>query len=274
MNHPLALVVYNRPKHTKHVIDRLRPMAPRPMYVFSDGPKNEADGLQVGRVRGQATLIDWATPLQLWQAKNIGLAASILNAVNVVFETFETVIILEDDCLPGPHFMAFMSECLDRYKDDPQVLCVTGYTVNIPQPTQWDCYFMPRIETWGWATWRDKWALYRSDIAEAYRDALGKRVDLAKGGPDVPAMIQAKVEGHSDSWSPGWMLAGYLNEMYCVFPTVSHIQNIGMDGSGAHCGKSDRWITAITDEKPTRFPDGFVENKTIEDHVREYHAHY
>ena len=277
MTHPLALVIYNRPEHLRQVMEALAPQKPEPLYIFADGPMDE---VAVKEARDMAwNMANWTDRrLLLGQPKNLGLAASIINAVDQAMKYNDTVIILEDDCVPGPHFMAFMDECLKRYKDDPKVLCCTGYTVNIPddlkQAHDWDVYFMPRTETWGWATWRHKWRLYRRDVGVAYREALQRRVDLAAGGPDVPGMIEDRVDNKSDSWSPGWMLAAYLNDMYCAFPMTSHIQNIGVDGSGRHCGQSEIWKTEIATEKPTRFPKGFIKNKAIEDYVREYHAHY
>lgn len=281
MSHPLALIVYNRSKHTKQVLDALRSQAPDPMYVFSDGAKDQVDAVNVTGARVVLSAINWTTPLETWQPTNIGLADSIIGAVDTVLERYETVIVLEDDCLPGPHFMAWMNKCLDSYKDDPGILAISGYTVNIPEHLRggWDCYIMPRIETWGWATWREKWKLYERDVETALQRAKDKGVDLAQGGPDVPAMLEARARGDSQSWSPGWMLAAYLNEMYCVFPMVSHVQNIGTNGSGVHCGASERWRTAIAEEELIRLfasaeAGKLAHGQAIIDYVREYHAHY
>ena len=277
MTHPLALIIYNRPNHLRRVIEALAPQKPEPLYIFADGPKAGETEL-VKETRDLAwNMTDWTERrLLVGRHDNVGLAASIVGAVDGVMKHNETCIVLEDDCVPGPYFMAFMEECLNRYEDDRKVLCCTGYTVNLPEDmgVDWDCYFMPRIETWGWGTWRHKWEMYRRDLGKAYQEALRRRVDLTRGGPDVPAMIEARLDGQGDSWSPGWMLACYLEDMYCVFPTTSHIQNIGMDGSGAHCGPSDRWYSEIATVKPTRFPKGFIKNKRIEDYVRQYHSRY
>ena len=53
---PVALFVYNRPEHTRRTIASLQKcsLAERTqLYVFSDGPKDEADQIKVAEVRKQ-----------------------------------------------------------------------------------------------------------------------------------------------------------------------------------------------------------------------------
>ena len=47
-------------------------------------------------------------------------------------------------------------------------------------------------------------------------------------------MLTQQMNGKIDTWDIQWGLAHTLNSAYCVFPTVSKIQNIGTDGSGVH----------------------------------------
>lgn len=269
--HPLALIIYNRPAHLRRVLEALEPQRPDPLYIFSDGPKQ---GHNVDEARAQIEVaLRWTAPIVCWRKTNLGLGASVVAAVDHVLREHDAVIVLEDDCEPGPHFMAWMNDCLDLYKDDPRILSVSGYTVNIPAELRnGGGYLMPRIETWGWATWKHKWALYERDVGQALHKAETMKVPLDRGGPDVPAMIQARAEGRSQSWSPGWMLAAYLNDMRCLYPSVSHVQNIGTDGSGVHCGKSERWVTEIAQE-PLDALD-VVDDEAIAQHVWDYHGNY
>uniref|UniRef100_A0A6M3LWJ8 Putative glycosyltransferase n=1 Tax=viral metagenome TaxID=1070528 RepID=A0A6M3LWJ8_9ZZZZ len=271
MNHPLALIIYNRPDHLRRVLEALAPQEPEPLYIFSDGPR---PGETVDTARAQiGKALEWTAPILCWRETNLGLGASVVAAVDHVLARHDTVIVLEDDCEPGPHFMAWMNNCLDLYRHDPHILSISGYTVNIPEHLRHDrdAYMMPRIETWGWATWRDKWVLYERDKEVALSRAEALEIPLDRGGPDVPAMLR----GSSQSWSPGWMLACYLNDMFCVYPMVSHVQNIGMDGSGVNCGTSERWVTAIAEQEPEKYPVTVQEwMEPIGDYVRAYHAHY
>lgn len=278
MSYPVALIAYNRPEHLRQVLDALKANKPKELWIFCDSAKDDAAEPAVEEVRQIVKgLKRRKVYISSW-SPHAGLGQSVLNAVTAMMNIHKAAIILEDDCVPGPQFLNYMNACLDKYRDNERVLAISGYTVQLPEAMlanhPWDCYFFPRIETWGWATWRHKWELYRRDIQQAYAEAQEKKIDLDRGGPDVPAMIDARAQGRTQSWSPGWMLAGYLNDMVCVYPTVSHIQNIGTDGSGVHCGPSERWVTAIAQTKPTRFPDDLVENEEIRRFVWEYHKTY
>jgi len=277
MNHPVALTVYNRPRHTARVLDTLRGHDIQSLYIFGDGPRTASDRVAVREVRDLVRAIDWVAPEILFlRDNNVGLRGSLVAAVDHVLNKNETVIVLEDDCVPGPHFFTFIDECLTRYKDDSKVLGITGYTVPVPKAIldsyPYDCYLFPRIGSWGWATWRDRWALYEHDFAAAYERAKQSGCDLTTGGSDLPSMIERSIAGHLDIWTPGWLLANALTDTYYIYPTASHITNIGHDGSGVHCGKSSRYDTPIAKTKPTRFPARAPEpDRRIIENFKEYY---
>jgi hypothetical protein len=57
-----------------------------------------------------------------------------------------------------PGFMRYMNAALIKYKDQANVYCINSINepVDVPQ-NGFDAYFMGRINSWGWGTWRDKW---------------------------------------------------------------------------------------------------------------------
>jgi len=275
VEHPVALITYNRPVHTARVLEQLERLQPKPLFVFSDGPKDRNDEAAIGAVRELIGGITWTRPILSLGSRNLGLRGSLLDAVDRVLSIYDTVIVLEDDCVPGPYFLEFVSECLDRYAEDEWVLSVAGYTVplsgtNVGYP--YDAYFNTRAETWGWATWRRAWCHYERDVSTAYRRALRENVDLTQGGTDVPGMIQKFVAGHLDAWSPGWLLAHYLRRAYCVYPTYSHVENIGFDGSGQHCGPSNYYDSPPCTVRPSRYPAKLIEYPPITQRVKDFYS--
>lgn len=276
INHPYTLVVYNRPEHTKRVIESLSKFRPEPLYVFCDGPKSHRDVHDVEAVWdivvGRAT---WTKPVLIAREKNLGLARSVIAAVDYVLERHETIILLEDDCVIGTYFPYFVETCLEKYKNNPKVLGVTGYTVSIPETLResypWDLYFFPRPGSWSWATWCRAWQLYDRDFTEALAEAERDNVDLAVGGDDVPDLIQKASRGKLDAWTPGWLTA-VARHGFFVYPVVSHVQNIGMDGTGVHCGTTKRFDTKMATEQPRRFPDSTILDSGIWYNFRSYYT--
>jgi hypothetical protein len=64
------------------------------------------------------------------------------------------------------------------------------------------------------------------------------------------------LQGHVKAvWTLPGLLSVYLNRGSFIYPTVSHIDNIGMDGTGVHCGKTDKYLTTLADAPARRFPD-------------------
>lgn len=275
--HPIVLTVYNRPLHTARVLAALWEHRVEPLYIFCDGPKGSNDVGAVREVRQRVANIRWTVPTVIAQRENMGLSHSIVAAVDFVLGRHDSMILLEDDCIPGPYFFDYMFECLDRYKDDDQAMSIGGYTPPLPQAVledyPWDVYFAPRIESWGWGTWQRAWKYYERDVASAFQQALKEGVSLKQGGADVPAMIYRKIAGQLDAWSPGWLLGVYLNKGYCVYPTVSHIHNIGFGGGGVHCQSGgSRFVSPMADRRPTRFPDNVVVNAEIVRAMKEFYS--
>lgn len=275
MEHPVALVAYNRPEHLKRVLVALWRQRVEPLYIFIDGPKDSADAERVMEVRRLVAGISWTCPTVYARNKNQGLAASICDAVDHVLMRHSTVILLEDDCVPGGFFFPYIYSCLDLYRDVAEIMGVTGYTVPIPQSIRdsypWDVYFCPRAGSWGWGTWRRAWNTHIRDYEELYKQLDKADIDVTQGGKDVSVYADQVRNAGKDIWTPSWILSVYLAGGQFIYPMISHIQNIGWDSSGTHCGTSDRYATPMATSVPTRFPPSAVFDSRLRDNFRRYY---
>jgi len=271
-----GLVTFNRPAHTKRVIDVLREHRVEPLFVFVDGPRNSTDVNQISDVRKEIATIEWTRPIIYSHNENWGLKRSLVNAVNAMLASFNSMVLIEDDCVPGPWFFDFMQQCLSRYEKEERVMSVSGYTVPIPEALKMryesDVYFHPRISSWGWGTWRRAWNFRQECLDAGMRIAHEQKIDLNRAGRDVPNLIDAQMRGTIDAWTPSWILGVLLRDGLCVYPTVSHVKNIGFDGTGVHCTKSTQYDSPIAVSPAIHFPAEPFTDEAFRRHLNSFYG--
>ncbi|MEA2512437.1 MAG: hypothetical protein QOJ59_1924 [Thermomicrobiales bacterium] len=244
---PVALFIYNRPDHVRRTIASLRGcdgFAASPVYVFADGPKTEEDDRVVHAARAVARdlLGDRATFIE--QASNRGLANSIIAGVTQLCDQFGRVIVVEDDLLLSPRFLRFVNEGLERYRDEPRVMQISGHIYDVPTLRDYaEALFLPLTTSWGWGTWQRSWQLFdeRAGGWEAFlrnRQAC-RRFDL-DGRFSYSRMLEAQMRGKRDSWAIRWYYSVFNRGGLVLFPPRSLVQNAGLDGSGTHIRRARR----------------------------------
>jgi hypothetical protein len=60
-------------------------------------------------------------------AKNWGLAASIIDGVTNIVNQYGNIIVLEDDIVTSPYFLKFMNDALNFYANNPKVWHIAGW---------------------------------------------------------------------------------------------------------------------------------------------------
>jgi hypothetical protein len=186
--------------------------------------------------------------------KSKGLARSITEGVGSVCQEHGGAIVLEDDIVPLPGFLSFMNEALGKYRDNRNVMQISGYAYPIPiEPLSH--VFLPLTSCWGWATWQRAWTEYHWDREEAQKDLQNPdfvhRFDLGGAYP-YSQLLQDVVRGKSDSWGVIWYWNVFRRGGVSLFPSNSLVENIGWDGTGEH-GSPD-WQNVISSEKKSRSP--------------------
>ena len=171
MKTPLLLLNFNRPHHTEGLINNLRLIRPSHIYFAIDGPRvgREDDVENCRLVENTLNFIDWPCDIKLSKNKtNLGLRRNVKLNLDWFFNENETGIILEDDIRFGTDFFKYCNHALENYHTDHRVGVISGNNLMShlkDYPRKLDDSFLCRIfHCWGWATWRDCWALYDDSI--------------------------------------------------------------------------------------------------------------
>lgn len=245
MNAPIALFVYNRVDHLRKSVEALRfnDLADSSiLYIFSDAAKSDLDEHSVKLVREYIkTIKGFDRIIIIEQAENLGLSRSIISGVTLLCREHGRVIVLEDDIVTSQYFLTYMNDALNMYQNDQKVMSIHGYKFPIDYELS-ETFFLKGANSWGWATWGNKWSYFEQDgmiLLKMIQDKnLSHEFDV-DGTCNYTDMLRDQVLGKNDSWAIRWRASVFLNDGLTLFPVASHALNIGHDLTGVHCGISD-----------------------------------
>ncbi len=259
---PILLFVYNRPEHTRRCIESLRLNAcacESPLFIYSDAAR-DADSLEaVEETRRYIRTVSGFASVQIIEREeNMGLARSIIDGVSTQVTHFGRVIVLEDDLVVAPHFLSFMNDALETYRDEPRVghiqACDFTHDPSLP-----DTFLIRWTGSWGWGTWERAWRLFNPDgrqlLGELQDRRLTRRFDFG-GAYGFTRMLRRQIEGKNNSWAIRWNASLFLADVLSLNVGRSLVRNTGFDGSGTHCGNdglydSTLWLDPLPVEKIT-----------------------
>lgn len=240
---PVCLFVYNRPSHTRQTLDCLSKAKLADssiLYIFCDGPKESADieGIEkIKQVQELALLENRFKEVNVVVSEiNIGLGRSVINGVSNVLGKHDTVIVLEDDILVHADFLVFTNYYLQMYKNNCEVMHISGFQRN-----SWLQFFLPRVfftrfmDCWGWATWADRWKLLVTDISvfDKYLTLKKNKKRFDFSTLEHSAQFDMNRDGLK-TWAIFWYATIAMFNGLCLKPRFSYTKNIGNDGSGAN----------------------------------------
>ena len=248
---PIILFVYNRLTHTCQTIEALKKniLANKSdLIIFSDAPKSEVQTKAVRELREYIHQIEGFKSITIIERdKNWGLANSIIDGVTSVVNQYGRVIVLEDDLVTSPYFLQYMNDGLNIYEKNEDVASIHGYVYPIEgQP---EIFFLRGADCWGWATWKDQWAVFEPDGAKLLDELKRKKLINRFDFNDTYAyskMLADQIIGKNNSWAVRWYASAFLNNKYTLYPGKSLVLNIGNDGSGTHCGETSAFSSQLS----------------------------
>ena len=257
---PIVLFTYNRLDHTRKTVEALQRNVyakESVLYIYSDAPKSEAAVEAVQAVRDYLRMIDGFREVHIiLREENWGLARNIMDGVTQIVNQYGKIIVLEDDIVTSRYFLKYMNDALEIYKKTPQVMNVSAYMYPLVTADLPEAFFMHYGYCWGWATWKDAWDLFerapKKLIQEFTKDDI-YHFNL-EGAVDVWQQVIANEEGRLYTWAVFWYAAIFRNKGLTLTPRTSLTLNVGMDGTGEHCGTTKLYDSTVNSGAIQYFP--------------------
>lgn len=275
---PILLFVYNRPQHTQMVIQSLQQNSlakESELFIYSDAAKSEEAQPAVDDVRKLIHSINgFAGVTIIERGKNWGLANNIIDGVSTRVKEYGRVIVLEDDLVVAPHFLRFMNDALEVYKNEPKVGHIQACEF-FEDPTLPDTFLIKWTGSWGWATWERAWNLFNPDgktlLKELEERKLTKMFDF-NNSYGFTRMLRKQIVGKNNSWAIRWNASLFLNDVLSLNVGKSLVQNAGFDGTGTNCGGGGLYASTLYQEKlPVKKIEPIEENKKARKSMENYY---
>lgn len=274
---PVCLFNYNRLLETKQTVEALKNnylAFASELFIFSDGPKDDASAKKVNEVREYLKTINGFKSITIYESPtNKGLANSIISGVTEIIEKHGKVIVLEDDLITSPNFLNFMNQALNFYEKNNKIFSISGYTLELPslKYTKKDFYYGYRASSWGWATWLDRWQKVDWEIKDytAFVKSRALKSKFRRGGADLPRMLRNQMTGRIDSWAIRWCYNQFKKNQLTVFPTKSKIVSIGFGDNATHTKTTKRFDTKLDTSNKVNFDfeqEIILNKKLIKEH--------
>ena len=269
----IAVFAYNRPEHLRKTLQALEKnyrSSDLELFLFCDGPKNNLDIIKIKKINKIFKNLKKFKRKKIYKSKkNLGLYNSIKNGISKTLKTKQSVIVIEDDIITNKHFLNYMIDGLNFYKNSNLAGSITGYSyTNINKNNYFQKTFLSqRHASWGWGTWRNVWKKMiweKKKIKKIINKDKHFKKNFNKSGPDMHHMLKCQIEDKLDTMDIVFNFNCFLLNRYCICPVKSLVYNIGFDGSGIHCKKGEKIFNNFSNTfKVKKFTKLNVENKII-----------
>ena len=241
---PILLIAWRRPKETKEVIDSLKLIKPKRLFISCDGAR-EGNNQELEKVKKTQEMlkenINWDCEIK-WQISkiNLGCKKGVTKAINWFFENVSEGIILEDDIVAHYDFFKYCQYLLEKYRSDKRVWCISGSNNQDNIKRGNGTYYFGKIPLiWGWATWKDRWEDY---------DVTLKKWPEIRSSKMFESLFFDKLQckhwsnifetfykfGKPDTWDYPWVFTCLINNGLTAIPNKNLIKNIGFNSNATH----------------------------------------
>lgn len=282
---PVLIIIFNRKQKVQELINSLRQIKPKNIFVAADGPRpnNSEDKEKCIECRDVLKEIDWECEIHTkFSDENLGLSINMEEAIDWFFENVEMGIVLEDDCIPNQDFFVFVEELLNKYKNEEQIMLISGTNFHGKENLKGASYYFSNYANiWGWATWKRAWKHY--DKGTKHLDEFLSKNKLSEVFPDKKQQefwTKSFTNTHKDkfgndrlTWATTWTYSVFRQKGISIVPNVNLVQNIGYGEDSTHTAGSGRtWSIKTQELKEIIHPEKIaVDKKADYKHFKKNH---
>lgn len=232
----VIVVAYSRPKETRRLIDsitRARYDGDKVDLILSIDKSNCQE-----EVRAACEDVAWVNGEYkiVMREFRMGLRPHILSCGEMT-ESYDGVIVLEDDLVVAPDFYRYAKSALNYYGDDERIAQISlySYAVNefisrpfYPAKNQYDVYAMQVTQSWGECWSKKMW--------EEFKKSPYYACPIIEPRPQIPDNVNKWKE---TSWKKNF--TNYIADSgkYVIYPYYSYTTNYSIAGEHRKADVSD-----------------------------------
>ena len=251
MNTAVLLIAYTRPETTIHVINALRKIKAKSIYIYHGIPKKKKcqDFENYKKVSNIIKNINWNCKLKLKKQKDVDSYTAWKSAIKWFFENEREGIILEDDIVPNKSFFIFCTKLLKKYRHNKKIAQICGSSfINQANISNENYFFSNYSLGWGWATWRRSIIDFDEKLKgwpEIKKNKTFLRIINDKNFLKYWTKIfDNQYKNKLKAWDQKWLYSNWKNEKLSIIPKKHLTKNIGFGKSATHT-KIKHWYSDL-----------------------------
>ena len=199
--------------------------------------------------------------------KNLGQGKNGKDLRDRARKEYDRYISTEDDNEFAPNFLQYMNQCLEKYKDDPKVFSVCGYSY-IEWEKQTKNYPYNAMPIHGYCAWGVGGWFYKN---EGYRVSSIQSKDIINNPKIVHYLFSVRkhklihylMYRYKGSSADIRKVCFYsLNDKYSIYPKISKVRNNGFDKESSNCAEITSYAKQVIDTNTTFTLDDFKIGET------------
>jgi hypothetical protein len=244
-NIPVLILGYNRHTHIKKLINALRKIKPKYIYISLDGSKKKSnDKVDCELVKQEVKKINWDCSIKKkYNIKNLGCRDSVRKAISWFFKFNKFGIILEDDCIPNKSFFYYCQQINKSYANNEKIYAISGSNFY-NKKTKYDYFYSKYNHCWGWATWKRAWKYYDNNLTSLNKFTRSYQWKLLHENKTErrfwEKIFNRVKEKKIDSWAYVWTYSVWKKNALTIIPKKNLIKNIGFDISATNSIKNEK----------------------------------
>jgi len=228
---------------------------PPRLYLIADGPRNDhpEDLEKTVLARQIVENFDWDCKVtRIYSENNLGCGYRLPTGLDIVFQSEEQLIILEDDCLPDISFFRFCDELLLQYRYEEKIMMISGRNnLSKWKENEYSYHFTRIGSNWGWATWKRAWQYFDQEMKAWGNPTLNDRIRRGMGNDReyffrLEKFSKVYRKEIDTIWDYQWATARFLRAGLTIFPSINIINNIGLDSDSTHTNNNELNIDNVS----------------------------
>lgn len=257
---PVVIPTLNRIEHLKNCLTSLRrnkDADKTDIYIALDYPPSPQyeEGYRKVKEYLMGGIEGFNSINVIERTENFGPIDNGFELLTEVFKKHDRCIYSEDDNIFSPCFLEYMNNCLEKYKNDEDILAVYGFRPKVKdQDSLGNRVFKATyFSAYGCGLWKDKHEKMKHDINRNYIEDLScdrNRIRrLKENYPEAVSYLASALlrkekvyqtpDGSIQLIDTIRIIHAVAENKYLICSPVRLVENRGYDGSGAHCNTSE-----------------------------------